>query len=114
MADIRYANLGATIGEVGTAQVAIVPVTQATSGELKRITTCLGSAIAGTDGKVIVSKNSTVIGTITLQTSASAAGDIDYLDVNGVYLVSGDFIKIANDGASDGTAVLSVVIDIKR
>lgn len=114
MANIREETVNINIPDVGTAVTVCIPITPHNAGELKRVTTCLGAAISGADSKVVVSKNATVIGTIVVAYTSSAAGDIDYLNINGVYLASGDFITIANGGESTGTATGVVTLDILR
>lgn len=114
MADIRRVSQSFKVTDVGTAETLCIPVTEHMRGPIVRVTTCLGGAISGADSLVIVSKNATVLGTITIAYTSSAAGDIDYLDISGVELSVGDFIKIANGGESTGAATLSGVIDIVR
>ena len=114
MADIRRVSHPFSTADAGTAATLCIPVTEHIRGQIVRVTTCLGGAISGADSKVVVSKNATVLGTITIAYTSSAAGDIDYLDIAGVELSVGDFITIANGGESTGVAILSGTIDIVR
>lgn len=114
MADLRRDSDSIKITDCGTAETVCIPITDHNKGELKRITTCLGAAISSADSKVVVSHNATVLGTITIANTSSAAGDIDTLDVAGVYLSTGDYVKIANGGESTGAAPLIVVMDVAR
>lgn len=114
MSDLRPVSIFVQITDASTAQTVLVPVTDNLTGQLVQVKTVLGGAISGADDKVTISKNSTALGTITVANSSSAAGDIDTLNINGVYLGTGDYIKIANGGESTDTATLGVVIDIKR
>lgn len=116
MANLIESSFNVNIPDVGTAVTLCIPVTPANKGKITRITTCLGAAISGADSKVVVSRNATVLGTITIANSSSAAGDIDYLDVFAAStdLVVGDFITVANGGESTGTATGVITFDLKR
>lgn len=114
MSDIRPVSIFVPIADASTAQTVLVPVTDNLTGQLVQVKTVLGGAISGADDKVIISKNATALGTIVVANSSSAAGDIDTLNINGVYLGTGDYISIANGGESTDAATLGVVIDIKR
>lgn len=114
MSDLRRNTIDITFPDAGTAATKCVPITEGNAGELKRITTCLGAAISGADSKVVVTYNTTILGTITIANTSSAAGDIDSLDVAGVYMAPGGFITVANGGESTGTATLAVVMDVQR
>ena len=114
MANIRPITVTDAIADVSTAETLLIPVTANMVGELKQVKTCLGGAITVADTKVIVSKNTTALGTITVAYTSSAAGDIDTLDLAGVYLSVGDYIKIAGDGGSTDAARLGIAIDIMR
>lgn len=113
----RYTQLNATIADVSTAETLYIPVTTGSEGKVTQIRTCLGGAISGADSKVVVSANSTVLGTITIANTSSAAGDIDTLDVTSPtagYVKAGDYIKVACGGESTGAARGCVTIDIIR
>lgn len=114
MADLRRDSDTIKITDVGTAETVCIAVTEHNKGMLTRVTTCIGGAISGADSKVVVSQNATVLGTITVAYTSSAAGDIDYLDLAGKELSVGDFIKIANGGESTGAAPMTVTLDIVR
>lgn len=116
MADLRQVVLSAKITDVGTAETIVIPITENSAGQLKRVTHALGAAITVADSKIVISKNGTVLsgGTITVAYTSSAAGDIDYQDFGDVFVKAGDYITIANGGESTGAAVGYVVIDIAR
>ena len=114
MADIRRQADSLSIPDVGTAVTLCLPITEHNKGLLTRVTTCIAGAITSGDSKVVISKNATVLGTIVVANTSSAAGDIDYLDLTGTELSVGDFIKVANGGESTGTAPMVVVFDIVR
>lgn len=114
MADIRPETVNVKITDVGTAETICIPVTPNLAGEIRTISHCLGAAISGADSNIIISKNATALGTITVANSSSAAGDIDTLTLNNVYVKVGDYIKIANGGESTGPAVGVITIDIVR
>lgn len=114
MADIRRQADSITIPDVGTEITVCIPVTEHNKGLLTRVTTCIAGAITGADSKVVISKNATVLGTIVVANTSSAAGDIDYLDLAGIELSVNDFIKVANGGESTGTAPMAIVFDIVR
>jgi len=114
MSDLRPVSVFVPILDASTAQTVLVPVTDNLAGQIVQVKTVLGGAISGADDKVIISKNATALGTIVVANSSSAAGDIDTLNINGVYVAVGDYIKVANGGESTDTATLGVTIDIKR
>lgn len=116
MADLRQVVLSAKITDVGTAETIVIPITENSAGQLKRVTHALGAAISGADSKIVISKNGTVLtnGTLTIANTSSAAGDIDYQDFGNVFVKANDYITIANGGESTGAAVGYVVIDIAR
>lgn len=113
MADLRRVADTLNIPDVGTAVTVCIPITEHNKGKLTRVTTCLGGAITGADSLVVISRNATALGTITVANTSSAVGDIDYLDLNAEFSV-GDYIKIANGGESTGVATLGIVLDFVR
>lgn len=114
MADLRREVNSINIPDVGTAVTVCYPITEHNKGQLAKVTTCIGGAISGADSKVVLSKNATVLGTIVVAYTSSAAGDIDSLALSGIELSVGDFITVANGGESTGTATMTVVFDIVR
>lgn len=114
---LRVHTVTARIADVSTAENIYIPVTDGMVGKIQQIKTCLHGAISGADDKVIPSINSTVLGTIVIANTSSAAGDIDTLDVTSPtagYIKVGDYIKIANGGESTDAAAAIVAIDIIR
>lgn len=114
MADLRQESIAVKITDVGTAETIVVPITNSTEGQIKRVTHCLGAAITLADSKIVISKNGTALGTIVVAYTSSAAGDIDFLDIGNTNVKTGDYITIANGGESTGAAVGVVIIDIAR
>lgn len=114
MADLRRVGESFHIPDVGTAVTVCIPITEHNKGQFTRVTTCLGGAITGADSLVVVSKNATVLGTITIAYTSSAVGDTDYLNIAGVEVSAGDYIKIANGGESTGVATLGITLDLVR
>lgn len=114
MANIREVTANVNIPDVGTAVTVVIPVTAHMAGQIKRITSCLGGAISGADSKIVISKNATVLGTITVAYTSSAAGDQDYISPSNVFVKEGDYIVIANGGESTGTATGVISVDIMR
>ena len=116
-ASYRYTQLSDRIADVSTAETLYIPVTAGSEGKVTQVKTALGGAISGADSKVVVSVNSTVLGTIVIANTSSAAGDIDTLDVSSPtagYVKAGDYIKVACGGESTDTASAGVTIDILR
>ena len=116
MANLTEDSFSVNIPDIGTAVTLCIPITPANKGKITRITSCLGAAISSADSKIVISRNTTVLGTITIANASSAAGDIDFLDVFAASadLVVGDFIKIANGGESTGTATGVITFDLLR
>src|SRR6187551_3569167 len=106
MADpANWYHLSASIADVGTG--ATVYFTVPRSGYLRQVETVLWAAITGADDVLTVTVDGTAASpTITVANASSAEGDYDV----GNYCVpvhQGSRIKIANSGASTGTAPLS-------
>jgi len=114
MADIRFAHVSGEIADVSTAEVVWIPVTAGMAGEVKQLKTVLAAAISGANSTVTIKKNGTSIGTITVTHTSSATGDVDTVNINGVYIKEGDYLTVETNGNSTDTAKLGFVIDIKR
>jgi glutamyl/glutaminyl-tRNA synthetase len=104
------------IDDASTAQNVYVPIGPGLAGQLIQVRTVLGAAISGADDKVIVRKNGTDIGTITVANTSSATGDQDYLDFTNsqIFVTESDRLTIRNGGESTDAAPLGVTITIKR
>lgn len=103
------------LSDISGAQTVYVPITANLAGELKQVKSIISGAIDG-DVKIIVSKNATALGTLTITATSSAAGDIDTLDITSAarYLKVGDYLKFAGDGGSSAAAAAYIAIDINR
>jgi hypothetical protein len=83
------------------------------AGSISFISAILEAAISGADANVTFKINGVSIDTsaLVIAQSGSAAGDeFDSTPTGHNTVVAGDVIKITTDGASTGTAVLSVVL----
>lgn len=112
--DLRYASVAGEIADVSTAEIVYIPVSAALAGEVKQLKTVLAGAITTADATVTMKKNGTSIGTITVAYSGSAAGDIDTLNLSGVYVKEGDYLTVETNGNSDTARKLGFTIDIAR
>lgn len=100
-----------TITDVSTADT--VYIAAPIDGTITRIDTILGAAISGADSNITFQINGVAIDSsaIVVAQSGSAAGDEDFSTPSGHNTVApGDKIKIVTDGASTGTATLTVTI----
>ncbi len=116
MADLTLVSQFVPITDASTAQNQFIPIGPGLSGQLIQVRTVLGAAISGADDKVVIRKNGSDIGTITIANTSSATGDQDYLDFTNsqIFLVEGDRLSIRNGGESTDTAALGVTVTIKR
>lgn len=116
MSDLTLVSLFVPITDASTAQNQFVPIGPGLTGQLIQVRTVLGGAISGADDKVVVRKNGTDIGTITVAYTSSATGDQDYLDFTAsqIFLVEGDRLSIRNGGESSDAAALGALITIKH
>jgi Flp pilus assembly protein TadG len=87
-------------------------------GRLKRAFTIIANSITTANATVSVKVNGTTIGTITVTTSGSAAGDVDtaYFGYQGTanFVSEGDLITFVSDGASDTTTITRCTAVIER
>jgi hypothetical protein len=87
-------------------------------GRFKRAYTIIANAITTANATVSVKVNGTTIGTITIATSGSAAGDVDtvYLGYQGTsnFVNEGDLITFVSDGAADTTTITRCTAVIER
>lgn len=100
------------IADVSTAETVWVPVVS--DGYLIEARTVLAAAINTADSTVTVSVNTTTAATLTIAQSGSAAGDIDTSGDIRVPVKIGDYIKVATDGGSTGTAKLGFALVIRE
>ena len=119
MANIRPVPLTIPITDVSTAQSVTVAITDDMAGKITQVKSCLSRNISNRnfDTKVTVQKNSTVLGTITIQGSGSAMGDIDTLDITGLTageVKSGDYIALICDGVTTIAAGAMFTVNIMR
>ncbi len=107
---VNYYYLTATIADVGTASTVYFTVPR--PGYLRAVETTLWGAITGADDVITVTVDGTAASpTITVANASSAEGDYD----SAQYMVpvsQGSRIKVANSGASTGTAVLSYTLTL--
>lgn len=80
---------------------------------ITKISTCLQTAITGANSTLTVYNHAgSSMGTITVAYSGSAAGDVDTLSpVSNNTFTAGQVIRIATDGASSTTSVLTITIE---
>jgi hypothetical protein len=87
-------------------------------GRLKRAYTIIHNSTTTADATVSVKVNGTTVGTITVATSGSAAGDVDsvYLGYQGTanFVSEGDLITFVSDGAADTTTITRCTAVIER
>jgi hypothetical protein len=87
-------------------------------GRLKRAFTIIANATTTADAAVAVKVNGTTVGTITVTTSGSAAGDVDsvYLGYQGTanFVSEGDLITFVSDGGADTTTETRCTAVIER
>ncbi len=116
MADLTLVSVYADFDDVSTAGNRYIPIGPGLAGQLFQVRTVIGGAISGADDKVIVRKNGTDLGTITIANTSSATGDQDYLDFTNsqIFVTEGDRLSIINGGESTGTAACGVTVTIKR
>lgn len=100
------------IPDVGTA--ASIYLMSPVAGTISLISTKLGGALASADASITAKVNAgTSMGTITVTSSGSAAGDLDTLAPSANNTVAvGDWINIATDGGGTGPFPLSVAVEI--
>lgn len=102
------------IRDVSTAETVYVPTPYA--GTITKVITVLEGAIGTADATITV-KNAagSSMGTITVATAGSAAGDIDTLVPSSNNTVAADsFISIETDGASTTANRLFITVILKR
>lgn len=107
-------SLEGYLEDVSAIETAYVPVPFA--GTVSKVLTVLEGSIGSADSTVTV-KNSagSSMGTITITSSGSAAGDVDVLLPSSNNTVTADsFITVESDGASTNTAKLRFVVVLDR
>lgn len=100
------------IPDVGTA--AKIYLMSPVAGVISLISTKLGGALASADASITAKVNTgTSMGTITVTSSGSAAGDLDTLAPSANNTVAvGDWVEVATDGGGTGPFPLSVAVEI--
>lgn len=106
-----------------TAQHADVTVATASAyavmvapGWVQKVMTVIDGAITGADETLNLYKNGSDTGAdITITQSGSAAGDVDYveLDFNDVTVIEGDVLTLVSANASGGTTAAAVTYIVR-
>ena len=109
--DIAYYFLHGSIVDLSTADELYLVVPQ--RGKLKNIKSIIQNAITVADAVLTVKVNGTSVGTITVTQAASAAGDVDDLDLD-TEVLPGDTIEIETDGGSTTATKTGIVVAIDR
>jgi hypothetical protein len=107
-------TLAGYIDNISAVSTVYVPIPFA--GTISKVVTVLEASISSADSTITV-KNAAAasMGTITVEYSGSAAGDIDTLSPSSNNTVTADsFITIASDGGSTNTAALRFVVVLDR
>ena len=106
--------ISGVIDDISTAATVYVPTPEA--GTIKQITTVLGGAIA-TSAAAVTAKNAagSTMGTITVDFSGSAAGDIDSVTpASNNTFTANSFVTIETDGASTNAVKLYFSMLVER
>jgi hypothetical protein len=107
---LNFYTMNASIADVGTANTVYFTVPR--NGYLRSVETVLWAAITGADDVLTVTVDGSAASpTITVANASSAEGDVDRADYF-IPVKQGSRIKIANSGASTGTAPLSYVVTL--
>ena len=107
-------TLAGYIDNISAVSTVYVPIPFA--GTISKVVTVLEASIASADSTITV-KNAAAasMGTITVEYSGSAAGDVDTLSPSSNNIVTANsFITIASDGGSTNTAALRFVVVLDR
>lgn len=110
----REYHLTTVIADISTASTVYLAVPYA--GNVSKLTTVLGGAIATADATILMKDNGgNTMGGVTVAFTASAAGDVDFDDtlVNQDVTVN-DYITIETDGASTNAVPLYCTVTIER
>lgn len=103
----------AKIEDISTAGQVYVPVPD--GGKVIKVITALNGAIATADADLTVKGAEGTMGTITVATASSAAGDVDTLEpTSNNAVLEGGTIEIETDGASTNTVSVDIVIIVRR
>lgn len=101
------------IPDVSTADIIYIPIPEDVT--VTKIISVLGGTIAGTNSVVTARNGVASMGTLTITTSGSNAGDIDTLTPVSNNSVSADgYITIETDGASTNAIPLGVTIVLEK
>jgi hypothetical protein len=101
------------IADISTAETVYIPVP--VTGTVVRVDTCLQGAITVADATVILTQSDdSVMASITVAFSGSAAGDIDSdTSISNASVTAGDYLKLATNGNSTTAAKLLVSLVIQ-
>ena len=102
------------LDDVSSVGITYIPI--AFAGTVTRVVTVLGGAI-NTANATLTVKNSagSSMGTIVVQQSGSAAGDVDVLNPTVNNTVSNNsFVTVESDGASNGSAPITISVVVER
>ena len=113
-ATIAPIHFNAVITDISTAETVYIPIPYA--GTVNKITTVLGGAI-GTSDATITLKNSAAasMGTVTVATAISAAGDVDSnASLSNNTVTANDYITVETNGASTNAVKLWVTVSMTR
>lgn len=89
----------------------------ASQGDLINVRTVIEGAITAADETLNIYKNGSDTGyDITVATSGSAAGDVDFVDipVGAVPVAAGDYLHIVSANASTGTKAATVTYTVRE
>jgi len=113
---LTLASATADFDDISSADTKLIPIGPGLTGQLIQVRAVIAAAISGADDKLVVKKNATAIGTVTIAYSGSSGGDQYYLDFadSQIYLSEGDRIALVNGGESSDTAACGVTVTIKR
>jgi hypothetical protein len=100
-------NVSTHMADISTASTAYIVAPF--RGRLKRAFTVITNAVTTADATVSVKVRTTEVGTITVATSGSAAGDVDSVELGykgtSNFVSEGDLIEFVTDGGCDTTCV---------
>lgn len=102
------------IEDISSAVDIYIPIPYA--GVIKRITTVVSGAVVGGDlGLIFYDSSSSSMGSITIASSGSAAGDVDTLSpASNNVVTANDYIRINGDGGPSSHTTIWINIAMER